>query len=238
MSNSKVTILSNPAFSKYNIATFIALLFHVSGCIGMFTSSKGWFIANTPLNLIIVFVLVIWTQKQRKLAFYLFIAIAFITGMVTEMIGVNTGLLFGNYEYGSVLGPKINKVPWLIGINWFIVVYCSGVVMEYSRVWIQKKFYSEGETLSKGIVFLSLVMDAAFLTTFFDWVMEPVAVQLGFWSWLGDGTIPFKNYFCWFIISALLLVVFKLLRFHKHNQFAVHLLIIQLLFFGVLRTFL
>ena len=124
-------------FSKYNIATFIALLFHVSGCIGMFTSHKQWFIQNTPLNLLIAFGLVLWTQQERNFAFYLFFAVAFATGMITEMIGVNTGYLFGNYEYGEGSG-KNNNVPLLIGVNWFIVVYCSGVVVNF-HTWLKQR---------------------------------------------------------------------------------------------------
>ncbi len=224
-------------FSKVHIATFITLLFHVSGCIGMFTRHREWFIQHTPLNLVIVFVLLLWTQRVKNIAFFIFVGLAFATGMVTEMIGVNTGLLFGDYRYGTVLGPAINNVPWLIGVNWFTVVYCSGVLVHTLHHWLAKQRGIDARMLPPAILFFSLVVDAALLTTFFDWVMEPVAVQLGFWSWGGEN-IPFKNYFCWFVISALLLVVFKLLRFDKQNQFAVHLLLIQLLFFGVLRTFL
>lgn len=204
----------------------------------MFSSQKAWFIQNTPLNLLIVFVLVLWTQKQKNTAFIFFCLLCFAVGMVVEIIGVNTGVLFGEYQYGIVLGPGIGHVPWLIGINWFVVVYCSGVIVHYFDEWIQSKYREVGRQLPGRIIILSFVIDAAFLTTFFDWVMEPVAVKLGFWSWLDDGQIPMFNYACWFGISALLLVVFKLLRFDKQNLFAVHLLIIQLLFFGVLRTFL
>ena len=64
----------------------------------------------------------------------------------------------------------------------------------------------------------------------FDWIMEPTAVQLGFWKWLPAGEIPLYNFICWFVISALLQTAFRLFKFPKPNQFAVHLLIIELLF--------
>lgn len=226
------------SLTKFNIATFIALLFHVSGCIGMFTSHKDWFIQNTVLNLLLMFALILWTQKEKNVGFFFFFLLAFGVGMMVEMIGTNTGFLFGDYLYGVVLGPTINNVPWLIGINWFIVLYCSGVVVALFHNTLEAKYERTGQKLPKPIMFASLVFDAAFLTTFFDWMMEPVAVKLGFWTWLGNGEIPLLNYACWFFISAVLLAVFKLLRFDKQNHFAVHLLIIQLLFFGVLRTFL
>ena len=91
---------------------------------------------------------------------------------------------------------------------------------------------------SKTIKALSVVVDGATLAVFFDWIMEPVAVKLGYWQWLGDGEIPLYNYICWFIISMMLLFVFHRLPLDKENKFAVNLLLIQAMFFLLLRTFL
>ncbi|WP_207495364.1 carotenoid biosynthesis protein [Aridibaculum aurantiacum] len=227
-----------PSFNKAGIATFIALLFHVSGCIGMFTIHREWFIENTTLNLLLMFGLIIWTHGQLNMRFLLFMVLCFVVGMTTEMIGVHTGFLFGQYAYGTVMGPKLLDVPYLIGINWFVVMYCSGMAVTKLHEWIEQKYVTAGSMLSDNIKKLSIIIDGALLATLFDYVMEPVAVKLGFWTWLGDGSIPFLNYLCWFIISTGLLYVFTRSGFQRHNQFAVHLLIIQLLFFGTLRTFL
>lgn len=178
--------------------------------------------------------LLIWNQPKPNKAFLLFLLAAFLTGMGSEMIGVNTGKLFGCYQYGQVLGPHFNGVPWLIGVNWFVMVYCSGIIMQKLIDWLGAKYEESGGHLSKRMITLSLVLDGALLTVFFDWVMEPVAVKLGFWQWEG-GVIPFFNYLCWFLISAALLLLFRYLRFEKTNHFAVHLFIIQLLFFLTLR---
>jgi putative membrane protein len=85
---------------------------------------------------------------------------------------------------------------------------------------------------------LSIVVDGATLAVLFDWLMEPVAIKLGFWSWGGDGSIPYFNYACWFIASLLLLYIFHQLNFEKRNKFALHLLMIQVMFFLILRTLL
>ena len=66
--------------------------------------------------------------------------------------------------------------------------------------------------------------------------MEPVAIQLGYWKWSGD--IPVFNYACWFLVSLVLLLFFHFLKFDKENKFAVDLLLIQSMFFLLLRTFL
>lgn len=223
---------------KLSISAFIAILFHVSGLIGMlFTEHKEWFIANTPLNLLLMFLLLLWNQPKPNQFFFLFVLAAFLTGMGTEMIGVNTGKLFGCYQYGTVLGPHLNGVPWLIGVNWFVMVYSSGVIMHLAHEWVRRKYEDSGTHLSPNLVTLSLVVDGALLTVFFDWIMEPAAVHLGFWQWEG-GEIPFFNYLCWFLISLALLLLFRKLRFEKANHFAVHLFIIQLLFFLTIRWYL
>jgi putative membrane protein len=225
-------------FNKYRIATFIAILFHISGFIGMFTSKRDWFIANTPLNLLIMVGLIIWTHVGKNKSFFAFFFICFTAGLVAEIIGVNTSLLFGNYEYGKVLGAGILNVPWIIGINWFTVMYCCGVIITRFHQKIEHASPTGGAFLTPGMRLVSFIIDGALLATFFDFVMEPVAVKLQYWQWLDQEGIPFSNYLCWFLISCLLLTVFRLLTFPKHNQFAVHLLIIQLLFFAALRTFL
>ena len=181
--------------------------------------------------------LLVWNQHGKNVSFFLFFMLAFITGMATEMIGVHTGWLFGEYQYGQVLGPKINGVPWLIGLNWFVVVFCSGSVMLQMQDWFKRKLEKQDFPMTTGIAALSLVIDGAMVAVFFDWIMEPVAMKLGFWQWQ-NSEVPFYNYLCWFVISALLLLAYRLFSFSKPNHFAVHLFIIQALFFLVLRTFL
>jgi putative membrane protein len=231
-------MLVRKIFSRFHIATFIALLFHVSGCIGMFTVHRDWFIKYTPLNLLLMFALLVWAQPKKNKHFFLFVLVCFITGMIVEIIGVNTSLLFGRYEYGTVMGPKFMNVPWLIGINWFVILYTSAVVVTQLHNWIEEKYVTAGGMLSDQVKTISLVFDGALLATFFDYVMEPVAGKLGFWKWAGEGSIPFTNYLTWFVICTGLLYIFSKLSINKQNQFAVHLFIIQLLFFWALRTYL
>ena len=230
---------SNQLFTLQHVALFIVLLFHVSGAIGiLFTPYKDWFIQNTPLNLSLMAALLIITQPQKNIAFFLFFAIAFVAGFIVEVIGVNTGYLFGRYQYGNVLGIKQYGVPLLIGVNWFIIIYCTGVISQKLSTWSNKQLVAMQAEVKPLIQAISFITDGAFLATLFDFVMEPVAVKLGYWQWLGSGDIPSYNYGCWLVISLLLLTVFRLLPFEKNNPLAVHLFIIQLLFFLLLRTFL
>lgn len=230
--------MTEDLLTKKNIAIFIALLFHVCGAIGiLFSPYKDWFIANTPLNLILMTVLLVWVQPQKSLPFFLFFVISFLAGMGTEMIGVNTGKLFGNYHYGEVMGKKLNGVPYLIGVNWFLTTFCIGVLMTKIATWTEDKYESLGFRIKPWIVTASFIFDGGFLSTLFDYNIEPVAKKLGFWYWK-DGVVPGFNYICWFVIAAQLVYLFKKLNFDKDNQFAIHLLIIQALFFITLQIYL
>ena len=220
-----------------NTSLFIALLFHVCGVVGiLYTPYRNWFIEASPLTILLMFLLLVINQKTQKKYFAIFFIITFVTGLIAEIIGVNTSLLFGDYDYGSILGYKIYNVPVLIGINWFIIIYCAGCTTHLIELRLMKRT-GLNTVIPKRMQTISFLLDAALLTTFFDWLMEPAAIKLGYWKWNTE-QIPNFNYSSWFIISLLLLFFFRWLPFKKHNMFAVHLFIIESLFFLILRTFL
>ena len=215
--------------SRTQLATSIALLFHTVGLVGIFTQT-AWILEATAFNLLLSAGLLIWTHSTKDKAFWLFAALCYGTGLVTEIIGVNTGWLFGNYQYGKVLGPQVAHVPLVIGVNWFIVMYCCA----HTLLLLTGRVLRDAPARLKGI---SLVIDGALLAVAFDWFIEPVAVRLGYWTWEG-GTIPLFNYGSWLGISLLLMLAFRQLHRGVTNKFAVHLLGIQVMFFLILRTFL
>lgn len=222
-------------FSKYQIATAIAILFHTVGLAGILVFKSDLIIQSTAFNLLLSFALLIWTQENKQRFFWLFTTLVLVVGFGVEVIGVNTGYLFGNYQYGNVLGPKWQQVPLVIGVNWFIVIYCCGVCVTTLLEKIIKPVNAdEPPQVLKAI---SVITDGATLALIFDWLIEPVAVKLGYWQWQ-DKDIPVYNYICWFVISVLLLALFRFLPFDKRNKFAVNLLLIQTMFFLLLRTFL
>ena len=224
--------------TKFQVATAVAVFFHLIGLVGILFFNRDFFVRATPFNLFLSFALLIWTQPGKNLFFILFVALVGCIGFAVEVVGVNTGLLFGSYRYGAALGWQWLDVPFIIGINWIIVICCCGIS---THTLLTKASAQLAPELSKPMTKLkavSVIVDGATLAVIFDWLMEPVAVKLGYWTWLDGGEIPSYNYFCWFVISALLLALFHFLPFRKENKFAVNLLLIQGMFFLVLRTFL
>jgi putative membrane protein len=226
------------SYSKYQWATAIAILFHAIGLTGILFFNNSFFMHATPLNLLLSVALLVWTQTEKNKWFWLFAAVVFIVGFAVEVIGVNTGLLFGNYSYGEVLGIQWQKVPLIIGFNWFIVVYCCGVSIHTFLARMINQLAATTKQPPMILKAMSVITDGATLAVLFDWLIEPVAVKLGYWQWLGDGHIPTYNYISWAVTSALLLALFHFSPFNKQNKFAIHLLLIQVLFFLLLRTFL
>lgn len=213
---------------RINIALIVAVVFHIIGWIGIINNSD-WVMKSSALNLSLMFLLLLFTEEKLNNRFWWSFLCLFSIGMIAEMIGTNTGLLFGDYKYKSTLGPAVYEVPWIIGINWFLVVYGSySIVHTIAEKWFPNDM---GKPMLR---IFAIAIDTALLTCFFDWIMEPVAVYMDFWTWT-DGVIPNYNYLCWFLISlmmALLLSAFK----KTPNSFAVHLFWIQTLFFLSLRN--
>ncbi len=225
------------AFSKIQIATATAILFHVVGLAGILIFHAPPIINSTPLHLLLMFILLVYTQPEKNRSFYLFMLMVMLLGFMAEFIGVHTGYLFGDYSYGTVLGPAAFNIPIVIAINWFIIIYCCGIAMQMLLQKVARVIESTGGS-PRRLKAVSLIVDGATIAVFWDWLIEPAAIKLGFWKWGADGGIPVYNYFCWLCISALLLAGFHGFDFRKENKFAIHLLLIQLMFFLLLRLFL
>ncbi len=221
--------------NKIQFATLIAIVFHSIGLIGILFFNRGLFIKASAINMILMLCLIFFTQNKINKSFLLFFVFTFLLGIILEIIGTKTGYLFGSYSYGNVLGPTIANVPIIIGVNWFIVIFCCGTAIQFFMNALLKRF--AGAPINSFIKKLSLIVDAATMALIFDWLMEPVAIQLDYWKWNENGSIPIYNYVCWFIISACFLWIFQRLDFNKDNKFAVNLLMIQTMFFLILRTF-
>lgn len=224
--------------NKYRTATGIALVTHLVGLIGIFFFDRDFFIQLAPFHLLLLGFLLAYTQEKITGEFLIFFITCFAVGMGTELVGTTGGLLFGEYAYSSLLGPGYKKVPFVVGLNWFVIIYCCGITVNMMLERLSARLAEMTGAPSQAIRLFSIVSDGAMLIVFFDWILEPAAVKLGYWSWFGTGTIPLWNYLTCFIIGAVLMAVFSLLKFGKRNIFAVHLLLIMMMFFMLIRTFL
>ncbi|MAT23076.1 MAG: hypothetical protein CML86_06205 [Rhodobiaceae bacterium] len=110
--------MSNTKLNIENISIALIWLFHVSGILGIIYVNSNWFISFTPLNLTLNFILLLINCKGNKRVITI-ILLGFFIGMITEILGVQYGWIFGDYQYGSQLGTKLMGVPLLIGVIFF-----------------------------------------------------------------------------------------------------------------------
>lgn len=228
-------MLNNIIKYRISIALGISLLFHISALIGLiFTDNDLFFKNNTPLNLFICLILILLTQSKFNIAFWIFFIVSFISGLVFEITGVNTQMLFGHYQYSNVLGFTIKNVPLFLGFLWFTTMYCVGcLTYQMMNFIILKNDYKVRSFIFKTI-FCTV---AATLAVLLDYFLEPVAINFNLWNWLPNGDIPIYNYVCWFLCSFVLQILFININISKDNKFASYLYFIQLFFFILLNLF-
>ena len=202
-------------FNKQYLSIGIIWLFHFSGILGIIYSDPAWFIQATPLNLLISFILLlINTEGTLKTVFL--VLLFFSVGMGSEILGVQYGLIFGNYTYGSALGVQLMGVPLMIGVNWCILVFITGSIAQY---------------FTKKMAFRILISVALML--FLDLVMEPVAPQLDFWTF-ESGLAGVQNYIGWTLVALPLQFIYHKSEIKVDEPFPFHLYLLQLLFFIIL----
>lgn len=169
----------------------------------------------TPIFLLSIF-LVVTTEENFDKRFFVWLIVAYFFTFISELIGVKTGYIFGNYRYGENLGVKIFDVPIIIGMNWISLILGSiGFV-----------------SLLKGSVWMKTVL-SGFLMIGFDLILEHIAPKLNYWFWQND-LIPFQNFLAWFFISSILSYLYFSLGLKKRLLFARYNFIIQFVFFVIL----
>lgn len=194
---------------------WILVLFHLIG-IGLFLypdRPQGL----SGMNMVLCTLLLWGSAHHYRKEGWAVLGIA-LGGFTVEAIGVNTGLLFGEYEYGQELGWKVLGVPVVLGFNWYCVVAaCAHVVLRWApRNW-------------------PLVLHATLvggLCTALDFLIEPVAMHYDFWDWQ-DHIVPIFNYVCWWLFATIFAGVY-LHYIQVQNKTAQLLFFVWLVFFLLL----
>ncbi|GAA4821674.1 carotenoid biosynthesis protein [Algivirga pacifica] len=162
-------------------SVWLVYFFLTVGVIGMATPWSAIFVNLTPMMLLMILVVLLYLQQVREAKRIALIGLIFTIGYAAEILGVNTGVPFGNYTYGSTLGPKWLETPPMIGVNWVIVSLISVSLVPFKNEWL-KLF------LSAGILVL------------LDILIEPVAIHFEWWTW-EEGIVPLQNYVGWYVVG-------------------------------------
>lgn len=196
----------------------IIIIFHVVGIIGFAVSAmRPLFLEIVPWHILLMLVVIVCSHRPMEGKFILFALLIFVSSIILEWIGVHKNWVFGNYNYDGTLGYKLDAIPLIIGVNWFLLIYSTGVLMQRTRI---------------RSLFFRILIGAAILVLL-DFIIEPVAKHFDYWHWQA-GVVPLNNYLGWFVASAVMLFVFEKFGFKKQSIVAPVLLLVQFIFFGVL----
>jgi putative membrane protein len=194
---------------------YFLILVYISGAIG-FLFNPGFFAPFTPLTLAFTCFVFLIHQPLNNLNYTLsFIGLA-VVGFVAEVIGVKTGVVFGNYYYGNALGYKVLGVPLVISLNWGLLINIGVLVATY---------------LSKKPLLIATL--AAFIITGVDLLIEQVASQMDYWHF-SNGIAGIQNYIGWFIISFFTSWLLQKHLVKGDKKIALVFLLLQLFFFGLI----
>lgn len=196
--------------TKKNISIGVIVILHLVGIIGLSSEYQSYFLALTPLNLVVSGYFVLRHSETKKPL--LFVAMVVLTYLI-ESLGVHTGFPFGYYRYGSSLGPQLYQVPMLIGLLWLLLLHGASF---FAGKWVHNQW-------------INALLVAGLMTTI-DFAIEPVAIQLDFWTWFGN-SIPWNNYASWFVTALILSFISKADNTFGNNKVAGVFFIIQVVFF-------
>ncbi len=210
-------------------AFVLAVLFAVGAAGHAVAHTLPWMLVLTPGFLLMTSAAVAAPSLAADgRRFVLWAAGAYALTFAAEAVGVATGAVFGEYGYGPTLGWKLLGVPVIIAFNWVMVV--NGAVCIAGRILASRA--------GAGRRF-ALPLLAGTIAVAFDWVMEPAAIRLDYWTWAGGG-IPLQNYAAWFVLAAVLAAVHprqlqRACELGTTGRLAGLYVILQTAFFGVLR---
>lgn len=193
------------------------LLFYAVGVAGLINSyTFPLFVQLIPFALLLSIVALaffhrVFTPKQLIL-----FTIIYLFGFLIEMVGVNTGLIFGPYNYGDSLGLKLYDTPLLIGLNWLLLVYVTASILE-----------------NTGLHPAFKVVSGAVLMLGYDIILEQVAPVLDMWYWQ-TGNVPLQNYLWWFIVAILFHTLIIMFGVNTKNKLGPFLFVCQTVFFILL----
>jgi putative membrane protein len=202
---------------KREISLLIITGFFLFAGVIQYALGLSYVMSMLPIVLsIIVAIMIIYWPILPKTKLILVITVMSI-GFISEIIGVNTGLIFGDYKYGTLMGWEIADTPMLIAVAWLIVTLSA---------WNIAKLGAFGK--------IATIFLASSITVLFDLLLEQFATAYGLWTW-SNGIIPLKNYITWFFVSMIIFAIFAIYNNQKQvSLYSIGVMPLLMIFFWVM----
>lgn len=209
--------LKNITVSENRLVRTVIYVYLI-GIIGFLVPyTHDFFIDLTTLNLLFsLIVLLVAVRKDLTGKHVFFFFIVYLLGYLIEVIGVNTGWPFGEYAYGSVLGPKLFDTPLFIGINWLLLILATQLIARHR---INQKWL--------------VPVAGATMMLIFDVALEPFAIYTSMWTWEAV-VVPFENYVAWWVIAFVMHAIMMPVNLTKGYKVAYAVFLSQIVFFIII----
>lgn len=158
--------------------------------------------------------------KEGDIKILIWFLISYITLFTAEIIGVQTGFIFGDYLYTDLLGPAYFGVPLLISFNWLFILLGTVYIASLAE---------------EKIILNSLL--AGTIAVVYDMMLQEAVKKLLYWEWY-EGIVPIFNYYSWFFLGAFLALIYRKLGITLKDPIHLHFYLINLTFYGLLALFL
>lgn len=202
---------------KRNWGPFVIVHVYLVGIIGfLIPSIQSAWVQLTPVNLLFGLLMLLIFHQPKQKNFWLSLGIIGALGFLFEVIGVQTGVLFGTYTYGNILGVKILGTPLMLAVNWILLIYLTN--------YIARKISSKN-----GVIALI----GGLLMVGIDVLIEPFAIHFNLWTWEAVH-VPIQNYVMWFILSFGFHLIFNYFNKQLRNEISVCLFGALVVFFLVI----
>jgi putative membrane protein len=183
------------------IAWLVAL--YAIAMVGLWQPATQYiFVRLIPVLWLVTLGFMLYHQKHWNMRIIAFCVFVFAATFAVQVVGVQSGKIFGVYAFGKSLGPKLWDVPVAMGVLWLILVYCVGVMLK---------------SLNYHVLIKAAI--GAGMLVMLDVLIEPVALKFGMWGF-DKGRVPLMNYIAWYIISFPLILLFLNLRAKVRNELA------------------
>jgi len=158
---------------------------------------------------------------RRTLAFT---GVGYLIAFASEWLSINTGFPYGWYYYIDTTSSRelwVAGVPFFDSLSYVFLAYCSYTtalfILSPLRAWRWNVVTLETRSIRRS---LSALILGAFLQTFLDIVIDPVALQGRRWflgqiyGYREQGLhfgVPLSNYWGWLLTSLFLVGAFQLI---------------------------
>jgi putative membrane protein len=160
-------------------------------------------------------IFVIWhavLTKGWKRSLIIF-GLSFIIAFTAEALGVNFGLVFGNYYYTKMLGVSLFGVPLLAALAWEPIVYAAFCISDM----LSPRLASVSPLFKHKTSPIWAAAIGALATTAWDMMIDPIAVSQGWWVWVGGGPyvpyvangVPIQNFMGWLGVAFVINLIYR-----------------------------